>query len=88
LSNLLAAVANSSILNNAYEKIIDGVFYFLMGVLILLIFELDVWTLLVSISSLVVSFAFAFGAAVSKFTEVSFLCRLQMLDTVSAQSIS
>jgi len=64
-----AAVANSSILNNAYEKIIDGVFYFLMGVLILLIFELDVWTLLVSISSLVVSFAFAFGAAVSKFTE-------------------
>jgi len=41
-----------------------------MAIMVLLIFQVDVWTLLVSVSSLVVSFAFAFGAAVSKFMEV------------------
>jgi hypothetical protein len=67
-----AAVENSSIINNAYESIFDGIFYFLMAIVILLIFEMDVWKVLVSVSSLVVSFAFAFGSAVSKFMEVSY----------------
>ena len=66
-----AALANSSVMNNAYERIVNGVYFFLTFILVLIILRFDVLQTLVTMMSLILSFSFAFGAAVSKFTEVS-----------------
>jgi hypothetical protein len=66
-----AAVSNSSVLNNAYERIVDVLFYFLLLLLVLTILRYDVVQTVATVMSVVLSFSFAFGPAVSKFTQVS-----------------
>jgi hypothetical protein len=65
-----AAVSNSSVLNNAYERIVDVIFYFLMLLLVLSILGYNVVQTVATVMSVVLSFSFAFGPAVSKFTQV------------------
>jgi hypothetical protein len=65
-----AAVSNSSVLNNAYERIVDVIFYFIMLLLVLSILGYNVVQTVATVMSVVLSFSFAFGPAVSKFTQV------------------
>jgi hypothetical protein len=55
------------------EQVIDGFFYFVLILLILSILDINPWKLLISLSSIIVSFAFAVGPSASKYIEASAL---------------
>jgi hypothetical protein len=65
-----ASVGNSSVIDRVLEGIINGVFYFLLLLMILSLVNLNPWPLLVSLSTLLVTFAFAVGPSISKAIEV------------------
>jgi hypothetical protein len=71
LCYLRASVGNLSVMDKVLEGMIDGFFYFVLSLILLSILEFDPWTLLLSITSLLVSISFAVGSSVSKFVEVS-----------------
>ena len=64
-----ASVGNSSVIDRVLEQIIDGVFYFVLMLLILSVLKLNPWALLVSLSTLLFSTAFAIGPSLSKYIE-------------------
>lgn len=66
-----ASVGNSSLIDRVLEQLIDCLFYFVLALVVLAVLHINPWTLLVSISTLLVSFAFAVGPSASKYIEVS-----------------
>lgn len=65
-----ASVRNNSVIDNVLESTINGIFYFVMSLLLLSFMEINPWPLLVSLTSLLVSVSFALGSSVSKYVEV------------------
>ena len=72
---LRAAVANSSKIDHAFESIINGIFYVIVATIILSFLGLDPLALFLSVSGVVLAFAFMIGAASSKYFEVSCVIR-------------
>lgn len=66
-----ASVGNASVIDNVLEKIINGVFYFIVSLILLSFLQINPWPLLVSMTSVLVSVSFALGPSVSKYVEVS-----------------
>lgn len=66
---LRASLSNSSKIDSVLEDIFNILFYAVLFVLVLTVLGLDIWPLLVSFSTLTVSFAFAFGPSVAKNVE-------------------
>eukprot|EP00978_Attheya_sp_CCMP212_P004543 scaffold9911_cov48-Attheya_sp.AAC.2 len=64
-----ASVGNASVIDKMLERIFDLFFNFCLLIVILTLLEIDPWPLVVSTSSLVVSFAFAFGPSASRLIE-------------------
>jgi hypothetical protein len=64
-----ASVGNSSVIDNVLVGIVDGFFYFILTLILLSLLQFNPWTLLVSITSLLVSVSFALGPSVSKYVE-------------------
>mmetsp|Transcript_8271 Transcript_8271/g.11966 ORF Transcript_8271/g.11966 Transcript_8271/m.11966 type:complete len:635 (-) Transcript_8271:61-1965(-) len=62
-----ASVGNSSVIDKVLESIFDTLFNFILGLMILGVFQINPYPMLVSISTLMVSFAFAFGPSASKY---------------------
>jgi hypothetical protein len=71
LRYLRASVGNSSVIDHVLENIIDGVFYFALGLIVLDLLNLNPWPLLVSTSTLLVAGSFAVGPSCAKAVEVS-----------------
>lgn len=74
-----ASVGNASVIDHVLEGIIDGLFNVFLAVIILLLMKFNPYPILVSMSTLMVSFAFAFGPSASRYIEVSnynFFCSL------------
>ena len=65
-----ASVNNSSAIDKVLQDMINGIYWFIMIFLLLELLDLDPWTLLVSITSLLVSVSFAMGSSVSNYIEV------------------
>jgi hypothetical protein len=65
-----ASVRNNSVIDNVLESTINGIYYFVMSLLLLSFMEINPWPLLVSLTSLLVSVSFALGSSVSKYVEV------------------
>lgn len=65
-----ASVGNSSVIDHVLENIIDGVFYFALGLIVLDLLNLNPWPLLVSTSTLLVAGSFAVGPSCAKAVEV------------------
>lgn len=65
-----ASVSNSSAIDKVLENMINAIYWFIMIFLLLELLDLDPWTLLVSITSLLVSVSFAMGSSVSNYLEV------------------
>ena len=66
-----ASVGNSSVIDKVLENIIDTVYGIALGLVILSLLKLDPWPILVSMSTLLVTFAFAVGPSAAKSIEVS-----------------
>lgn len=64
-----ASVGNSSVIDKVLEAIIDGFFSLGLTVVILSLLHFNPWPLLVSMSTLLVSFAFAIGPTAAKAIE-------------------
>lgn len=64
-----ASVANASVIEAALEGILDGFYNFFLILLILCILQMNPWPLLVSFSSLILSFSFAVSSSASKYIE-------------------
>ena len=77
LRTLRAGIANSSQLDLAFESLINVGFYFILWLVVLTIVKLDPWTLFLSLSGFILSFAFMFGSAASKYFEGILLILLQ-----------
>lgn len=56
-------------IDHVLERIVDGVFYFALGLIILDLLKLNPWPLLVSTSTLVVAGSFAVGPSCAKAVE-------------------
>lgn len=68
-----ASVGNASVIDQVLESIIDVVFYFTLGLLVLSLLNLNPWAILVSLSTLLVTASFAVGPSAAKAIEVSLL---------------
>jgi hypothetical protein len=66
-----ASVMNASAIDDQLERIINGFFGLVLGMLLLFIMKINPWPLLLSMTSLLVSVSFALGPSVSKYVEVS-----------------
>jgi small-conductance mechanosensitive channel len=66
-----ASVGNASVIDKVLEGIIDAVFGFVLALIILSLLQFNPWPLLVSMSTLLVTFAFAVGPSAAKAIEVS-----------------
>lgn len=64
-----ASVGNSSVIDKVLEDIVDTLFFFVLIILILSLLNLNPWPLLVSTSTLMVTFAFALGPSAAKAIE-------------------
>ena len=71
LRMLRASVANSSKIDQAFENIFNVIFYTIVGTIILSQLGFDPLALFLSISGVVLAFAFMIGSASSKYFEVS-----------------
>jgi small-conductance mechanosensitive channel len=69
LRYFLATVNNSASLDKVLENAIDGIYYFVLGLFLMSLMNYNAWSLLVSLTSLLVSFSFAFGQTVSKYVQ-------------------
>jgi len=72
-----ASVGNASVIDQVLESIIDVVFYFILGLLVLSMLRLNPWPLLVSMSTLLVTASFAVGPSCAKAIEVRLTSLLQ-----------
>jgi hypothetical protein len=66
-----ASVGNASVIDHILEWQFDSLFAFVLFLVILTMLNFNPWPLLVSMSTLLVSFSFAMGASASKYIEVS-----------------
>lgn len=66
---LRASVGNSTLIDNVLENIFDAVFAFILALTVMSTLELNPWTLLLSMSTVLVSFAFALGPSAAKLIE-------------------
>ncbi|KAL3903321.1 MAG: hypothetical protein SGARI_005432 [Bacillariaceae sp.] len=66
---LLANISNSSQIDQAYARLVNVVFYVLSGFVILAALGVDINSLFLGLSGLLVSFAFMIGTASSKYLE-------------------
>jgi hypothetical protein len=66
-----ASVGNASVIDKKLEDIVNAIFYFVLTLIVLLLLNFNPWPLLVSLSTLLVSFAFALGPSAAKAIEVS-----------------
>jgi hypothetical protein len=64
-----ASIRNSSVIDGVLERLMDGIFYCVLGFMLSSLMQFNPWTLMVSITSLLVSVSFALGASVSKYVE-------------------
>ena len=60
-----ASVENDAVLDKVLERIFNGFYYFVLGLLLLSMLHFNPWSMLVSITSLLVSLSFAFGQTVA-----------------------
>ena len=65
-----ASVRNNSVIDNVLEDTVNGLFFFVLSLLLLSFMQINPWPLLVSLTSLLVSVSFALGSSVSKYVEV------------------
>jgi small-conductance mechanosensitive channel len=65
-----ASVRNNSVIDNVLESTVNGIYSFVMSLILLTFMEINPWPLLVSLTSLLVSVSFALGSSVSKYVEV------------------
>jgi hypothetical protein len=70
-----ASVGNASVIDHVLEGMIDYAFKFILSLVILTFLNFNPWPLLVSMSTLLVSFSFAMGSSASKYIEVSGVVR-------------
>ncbi len=61
--------SNSTLIDSVLENIFNGVFGFILTLIIMSVLELNPWTLLISLSTVLVSFAFALGPSAAKLIE-------------------
>lgn len=66
-----ASVGNASVIDGVLENIMDAIYGFTLGLVILSLLNVNAWPLLVSMSTLLVTFAFAVGPSAAKSIEVS-----------------
>mmetsp|Transcript_57437 Transcript_57437/g.121884 ORF Transcript_57437/g.121884 Transcript_57437/m.121884 type:complete len:1390 (-) Transcript_57437:180-4349(-) len=66
---LCASVGNSSLIDGVLESIFNSVFGFVLALTIMSVLHLNPWALLVSLSTVLVSFAFAVGPSAAKLIE-------------------
>jgi small-conductance mechanosensitive channel len=64
-----ASVGNASVIDHVLEGMIDVLFAFVLFLVILSVMNFNPWPLLVSLSTLLVSFSFAMGSSASKCIE-------------------
>eukprot|EP00804_Cyclotella_cryptica_P009864 CCRYP_014152-RA/>CCRYP_014152-RA protein AED:0.26 eAED:0.26 QI:897/1/1/1/0.88/0.8/10/620/1334 len=69
LRYLRASVGNSTSIDRVLENIFNGIFNFFLFLAVLSIMKLNPWALLVSMSTVLVSFAFALGPSAAKIIE-------------------
>jgi hypothetical protein len=70
-----ASVGNSSVINKVLESIVDSIVNFVLALVILTILQYNPYPILVSLSTIMVSLAFAMGPSASKYIEVSTCAR-------------
>jgi len=68
---LRASVANSGQIDHAFEILVNIAFYLIVAIIILVVLDLDPLALFVSISGIILAFAFMISSASSKYFEVS-----------------
>jgi hypothetical protein len=66
---LRASLKNASLLDDVLERLFNGIFYFVLILFLSSILQLHPWTLMVSITSILVSVSFAFGSSVSAYVD-------------------
>ena len=66
---LRASVGNATLIDSVLENIFNCVFGFVLALTIMSVLQLNPWTLLVSMSTILVSFAFALGPSAAKLIE-------------------
>lgn len=69
LRYFLASVNNSASLDKVLENVLNCLFYFILGLMLLSLMNINAWSLLLSLTSLLVSFSFAFGSTVSRYVQ-------------------
>ena len=69
LRYLRASISNSTLIDKVLENFFNGVFSICLALGVMTILKMDPWTLLVSMSTILVSFAFAFGPSVAQIIE-------------------
>ena len=83
---LRASVGNASVIDKVLEDIVDALFNFVLMLIILILLEINPWPLLASISTLILSLAFAIGTSISRMVEVR-LNRQYLMVTAAARKI-
>lgn len=66
---LRASIANSTLIDKVLENFFNGVFSVCLALGVMTILKMNPWTLLVSMSTILVSFAFAFGPSLATIVE-------------------
>ena len=66
---LRASVGNATLIDGVLENIFNCVFGFVLALTIMSVMKMNPWTLLVSMSTILVSFAFALGPSAAKLIE-------------------
>ena len=66
---LRASIYNSGQIDEAFERLINSLYYFLLAMLLLSIMDLNPWPFIASLTGVLVSFAFCFGSAASHYFE-------------------
>ena len=74
---LRASVANSTLIDRVLEHDFNILFYFFLVLIVISILNFDPWSLLFSMSTILVSFAFALGPSAAKAIEGVFLIAMQ-----------
>ncbi|KAL7573195.1 hypothetical protein ACA910_018852 [Epithemia clementina (nom. ined.)] len=69
LRYFIASVRNSSVIDKALENTFNGIFFFVLAMLLMSVMRFNPWPMLVSITSLLVSISFALGPSVSKYVQ-------------------
>jgi hypothetical protein len=64
-----ASVGNATVIDKHLEGMIDSLFYFVLTLLVLEMMDINPWPLLLSMSTILVSFSFSFGNSSSRYID-------------------